>query len=187
MEIGDGWADVGHLVFNQNVNIDRAESRGVELAAAWDISEAWSVRGNYTFTRSENKSGDAAGQTISGLVTSSTSAPAKRMANVMLAWAVAERLNLSLLAEGRYDRYRGVSAATGQHLYYNDHTLLHLGSNWRINDHLTFNARINNLLDKDCLARTCELLPAQDAYSCFDNYLVKDHRRNLWVSRGYRF
>ncbi len=187
VEIGEGWADVGHLVFNQDVNVDRAESRGVELAAAWDISDAWSLRGNYTFTRSENKSGDAAGQPISGLVTSSTSTPAKHMANVTLDWAVAERLNLSLVAEGRYDRYRGVSAATGQHLYYSDHTLLHLGANWRLGDHLTFNARINNLLDKDYLARTCELLPTQDGYSCFDNYLVKDQRRNLWVSLGYRF
>lgn len=189
VEIGQGWADLGFLVFNQDVNVDRAESRGVELVAGWDISERWSLRGNYTFTRLENKTGGAKGQPIAGLVTSSTSTstPAKHMVNMTLDWAVAERLNLSLLAEGRYDRYRGVSQATGQHLYYGDHTLLHLGANWRINDRLTFNARINNLLDKDYLARTCELLSTQDAYSCFDNYLVKDQRRNLWASLNFRF
>lgn len=187
VDIGPGWADLGFLVFNQDVNVDRAESRGVELAASWELSDRWSLRGNYTFTRSENKTGASKGQPIGGLVTSSVSTPAKHMANMTLEWAAGERLHLLLVAEGRYDRYRGVSAVTGQHLYYQDHTLLHLGASWRASERLTFNARINNLLDKDYMSQTCELLATQDAYTCFDDYLVKDQRRSLWTSLNFRF
>jgi len=187
VEIGPGWSDFGFLVFNQDINVDRAESRGVELAANWQASERWRLRGNYTFTRSENKTGNASGQPISGLVTLSVSTPAKHMANATLEWAAGARVNLSLTAEGRYDRYRGVSQS-GEHLFYSDHTLLHLGANWRISERLSVNARIQNLLDKDYMAQSCELvLPGQDAYSCFDNYLVKDQRRNLWMALNLRF
>ncbi|MGB3393614.1 MAG: TonB-dependent receptor [Stenotrophomonas sp.] len=187
VEIGAGWADLGFLVFNQDVNVDRAQSRGVELAAQWQPSARWSLRGNYTYTESENKTGTSKGLPIAGLVTSSISTPARHMANASLEWKASERISLSLAAEGRYHRYRGVSATTGEHLYYADHTLLHLGGNWRITDRFSFSARINNLLDKDYGSQTCELTPARNAYSCFDDYLLRDQRRSLWTSLVHRF
>lgn len=194
VEIGDGWADLGFLVFNQDINVDRAQSRGIELAAAWELGRRWALQGNYTYTESENKTGASKGRPIAGLVTSSTSTPARHMANASLAWKASDRISLSLTAEGRYHRYRGIAvsysnpgAPASQHVYYADHTLLHLGGNWRISERLSFNARINNLLDQDYTSQTCELTVAQNAYSCFDDYLVKDQRRSLWTSLVYRF
>lgn len=187
VEIGGGWADLGFLVFNQDVNVDQAQSHGIELAAQWRPSSRWFLRGNYTYTVSENRTGTSKGRPIAGLVTSSISTPARHMANASLEWRASDNINLSLTAEGRYRRYRGVSATTGEHLYYADHTLLHLGGNWRIADRLSFNARINNLLDRDYTSQTCELTVAQNAYNCVDDYLVKDQRRSLWTSLAYRF
>jgi outer membrane receptor for ferrienterochelin and colicins len=186
-DIGVGWAELGYLVFMQEDNIDRAETEGVELAGSIQLPAGLALRGNYTYTKSENKTGDAKGQPIAGLTTSSISTPAKHMANATLDWAALDNLNLSLVVEGRYERYRGVSAATGEHLYYDNHTLLHLGGSWRTSGQVTVNLRINNLLDKNYMSQTCELLATQDAYSCFDDYLVKDQRRSFWGYVSFRF
>ena len=39
------------------MNVDKAMSRGVEVSLGWPINEAWSLRTNYTYTDSEQKSG----------------------------------------------------------------------------------------------------------------------------------
>ena len=57
------------------------------------------------------------------------------------------RLSTQLSAEHRSRRYRGV-ATNGDHLYYNSYTVLNLGAQYRLNDHLTISGRVNNLLNK---------------------------------------
>jgi outer membrane receptor for ferrienterochelin and colicins len=180
VDIGPGWAALGYSTFSQSTNIDRAETRGVELAAALQLPANFALRGNYTYTKSENKSGGAEGQPISGN-------PAEHMGNAVLEWRATDALSFNLTAEGRYDRYNAVSVVTGEHLYYKNYTIFHLGGTWRANESLTFNARINNLTDENFISQTCELAITQDAYSCTDDYLIKDQRRNLWVSMNFRF
>src|SRR5690606_5512314 len=45
----------------QNFNVDEAEISGVELAGDWNITPDLAARASYTYTKSEQKTGDFAG------------------------------------------------------------------------------------------------------------------------------
>lgn len=178
VDIGPGWAELGYRTFGQSINVDKAETRGLELAGHVRLPAGFGLRGNYTLTESEQKSGGQIGRPISGQ-------PAKHMANVSLSWQATETIHLMLNAEGRYDRYRDFF--NEQERYFSDYTIYHLGASWQATPWLTINSRINNLLDKNFISMSCELAEAQDAYDCLDDYQVKDKRRSLWVSANMRF
>ncbi len=185
VDIGPGWAELGYSTFGQSVNIDKAETRGVEAAAQVDLLDNLQLRGNYTWTRSEQTSGTGKGLPITGN-------PARHMANASLNWQISEVVSLSLIGEGRYDRYRdtlvsnvgGVSSS--QTRYYEDYTIFHLGGSWDINPWLTVNARINNLFDKNFVSQSCVLISDSD-YNCVDDYSTKDQRRSYWISLNAKF
>lgn len=180
VDIGPGWAELGFREFGQSINIDKAETRGIEVAGRLQLPYSLSLRANYTLTESEQKSGSNAGRPISGN-------PAKHMANATLNWRATQDINVSLSAEGRFDRYRDFNTLTNTERYYKDYTILHLGASWQVLPSLTFNTRINNLADKNFISQTCELSELQDTYSCLDDFQVKDQRRSLWVSASYEF
>ena len=179
VDIGSGWAALGYSSFSQAINIDTAETRGVELAGHYDFGPRWQLRGNYTWTESRQTSGLKRGQPISGN-------PAEHMVNASLNLRATPRLDLTLSGEGRYNRYYGLNSA-GDHTYYKDHALLNLGGSWHASDWLTINARINNLLDRDFISQDCTLNAGQDGFDCRDDYAVKAQRRSLWVSLSARF
>jgi outer membrane receptor for ferrienterochelin and colicins len=185
VDVGPGWAELGYSTFSQSVNIDEAETRGVELAAHVDLRDNLELRGNYTYTKSEQTSGAAKGMPIAGN-------PARHMANASLNWRISDALSLSLVGEGRYDRYRdtvvtSVNGATVSNVrYYEDYTVFHLGGSWKATDALTINARVNNVFDKDFVSQSC-LLISDSEYSCVDDYAVKEQRRSFWVSLNLRF
>lgn len=180
VDIGPGWAEIGYTTFSQSINIDRAESRGVELAGRVELTSGFTLRGNYTYTDSEQKSGRDEGLPITGN-------PAKHMLNATLDWQLNEALSLALIGEARSKRFRERSVTTGREHYYEDYRIVHLGASWKATDQLTINGRINNLLDKNFIAQTCELTEQQDAYTCVDDYRIKDKRRSLWLSANLRF
>ena len=185
IDVGPGWAALGYSVFSQSVNLDKAETRGVELASHVDLLDNLQLRGNYTYTKSEQTSGATKGQPIAGN-------PAKHMANASLNWQLNDAISLSLIGEGRYDRYRdtllsnvgGVTSSTVR--YYEDYTTFHLGGSWKLNDWLTVNARVNNLFDKDFVSQSC-VLTSPSEYSCVDDYAVKEQRRSYWLSLNAKF
>lgn len=48
--------------YAQQINIDEAVTQGLELAASWTFAPAWTLSANYTYTDSEQKSGDNKGE-----------------------------------------------------------------------------------------------------------------------------
>src|SRR5690606_15107697 len=90
--LGD-FALLGYTSYAQNINIDEVRVQGVELAGRWGFAEAWSLRANYTYTDSEQLSGENAGMPLTNT--------AKHMANASLHWQASERLSLQLLSETR--------------------------------------------------------------------------------------
>jgi len=180
VDIGPGWAALGYTTFTQSINIDRAETRGVEIAGRANLPFNLRLRANYTLTHSEQKSGENAGRPIAGN-------PAKHMVNLSLDWDASAAVRLQLMAEGRYDRYRTFDTLTGEDRYYRDYAIFHLGASWQATPKLTINARVNNLLDRNFISQTCELTATLDAYSCIDDYNVKDKRRSLWMSFNVAF
>jgi outer membrane receptor for ferrienterochelin and colicins len=180
VDIGPGWAALGYRTFSQSINIDKAETRGVEVAGFVELPANLTLRGNYTLTESEQKSGAAAGRPITGN-------PAKHMVNASLNWQATAAISLALNMEGRYNRYRDFNTLTQEERYFSDYTIFHLGASWRATERLTLNTRINNLLDNDFISQTCTLTELQDSYECLDDYQVKDKRRSLWLSANMRF
>jgi len=183
VDIGPGWAALGYSTFTQSVNIDKAETRGVEMAAHVDLLDSLQLRGNYTWTRSEQTSGAQKGLPIAGTT------PARHMANASLNWQLNDAISLSLIGEGRYDRYRDTildANGASHNRYYQDYTIFHLGGSWDATPWLTFNARINNLLDKDFVSQSC-LLISQSEFNCVDDYATKDQRRSYWISLNAKF
>ena len=122
------------------------------------------------------------------------------MANATLDWSVTPRFNLFLTMEMRSDRYRGVDAFD-RHLFYKDYEVFHLGASYQINEFITVNARVNNLLDEDFTSYTTtyqdlngdgvyEYRTGRGAVSEVvfdDDYNHKDKARNLWLSVNVAF
>lgn len=142
---------------SQNINVDEAVTQGLELAASWNFAPAWTLSGNYTYTDSEQKSGNDKGAPL-------TNTPA-HLANAKLNWQTTDSLNLWLKAEYRGERARFTSKyenlddngryTTNQSIWdtlgrnTEAYTLLHLGGSFKATENLTLNATIYNLLDKE--------------------------------------
>ncbi|MDR7336213.1 MAG: TonB-dependent receptor domain-containing protein [Roseateles sp.] len=180
VDLGVGWADLGYTGFSQKRNIDRAEARGIELAGRVQLPWRLSLRGNYTFTDSEQKSGVDVGLPITGN-------PAKHMLNTSLSWKTTDALSTTLQMEARSNRFNSRNATTGDVSYYKNYQVLHLAASYKFSPMLTINARVNNLLDRDFTSSQCSLAATQDQYSCVDDYLTKDKARSFWIGMNLRF
>ncbi|CAA0102217.1 TonB-dependent receptor domain-containing protein [Zhongshania aliphaticivorans] len=146
------------------------------------------LRANYTYTDSEQTSGANKGQPLTNT--------AENMANATLDWQYNDRMNVFLTLEARSDRYRGVGTL-GEHLYYDDYEVFHLGAAFKINESVTVNARINNLLDQDFTSYTTRFndvngdgiydADADGEVEFSDDYNNKDKSRNFWLSVNVTF
>lgn len=174
-------------IYTQKINIDEAEINGIEAAGRYQFTDAWSVRANYTFTDSEQTSGVDEGQPLTD--------SAKHMANATLDWRATSKFNLFLTLEARSKRFRDVDD-NDNHLFYKSYEVLHLGAGYQVNEHVTINARINNLLDEDFTSFSTVFDDANgdgvydsDAgeVTFNDHYNNKDKARNFWVGVNVRF
>ena len=192
VNLGD-YDQLGYDSYSQKINIDEVDLQGIEAAGRLQISSSWFVSANYTWTDSEQKSGPQEGQTLTNT--------AEHMANVTLNWDMTTDINLYLQTQLRSDRYRGWDSTLDKPLYYKNYELLTLGARYRINEHVTVNARINNLLDEDFTTYTTEYndLNGDGTYEYLtgrgvvsevvflDDYNIKDSTRNFWVGVNVRF
>jgi outer membrane receptor for ferrienterochelin and colicins len=174
-----GCVDVGFwpafATFGQSVNIDEAETQGLEITARWRFADDWSLQGNYTFTESEQKSGSAAGQPL-------TDTP-EHMVNANLRWTATDRLTAWVRGEYRSERYRGEGAAQVAHGDYKAYELIHIGGSYDVNDRVTVNATIYNLFDKDFV----RLLPFGTPVQYTPEYANNQEPRRLWLSVATTF
>lgn len=180
------YEQLGYDSWAQSINIDEVDVQGVEVAARYAISEAWSLRGNYTWTDSEQKSGSQIGQPLTNT--------AEHMANLWLNWSASDDLSIYLQGEFRSDRYRGYDSVTEQQLYFENYSLFNLGANYKLTESVDLNLRINNLLDRDFTTYSTtytdlngdgefEYVTGRGAVSevvFMDVHKVKDKARNFW-------
>ena len=174
-----GCVDVGFwptfATFGQSVNIDEAETQGLEVSARWRFATDWSLQGNYTYTDSEQKSGSAIGQPL-------TDTP-EHMLNANLSWAATDRLGLWLRGEYRSERFRGVGAARDAWGDYEAYSLFHLGGSYDVTDRVTVNAAVYNLFDTDFVS----LLPYGTPVLYTPEYANNQEPRRLWMSVAMTF
>ncbi|WP_111640733.1 TonB-dependent receptor domain-containing protein [Marinimicrobium alkaliphilum] len=182
VDIGPGWAELGFTSFGQSTNIDRAVSTGVEVGTRIAFTPSVMLRANYTWTDSEQKSGNNAGRPIMNTP--------EHMANATLSWQALEPLTLSLVSEVRSKRFRTVTS-TGQEMeqwhYYKAYELFHLSARYQASDSLAINARINNVLNDDLSGRSCNLNDTQSGYNCIPDYNTTEKARSLWLSADMSF
>ncbi|HIE4216126.1 TPA: ligand-gated channel protein [Proteus mirabilis] len=76
-EASDGFGHIYDFV-SKRENVDKANMRGVEVTANWIISPEWNLAANYTFTDTEQKSGDFKGKPLNK--------QPRHMANATLNW-----------------------------------------------------------------------------------------------------
>ncbi|WP_197407993.1 TonB-dependent receptor domain-containing protein [Lampropedia cohaerens] len=179
------YADLGYTSSSRTTNIDKVVIQGLEVAGRWQITPQWMLRGNYTYTDSEQKSGAEKGRPMGNV--------AKHMLNTTLDWQAMDRLNVFLTMEARSKRYRG--QINDRDAYYKDYEVFHLGASYALNDNFTINARINNLLDKDFTTYQTEFVNCTSGSSCIngwqpsylDDYNNKDKARSFWISVNARF
>lgn len=188
------YAGLGYTVGNKTVNIDKVTIQGAELAARVVVTDTISARANYTFTDSEQKSGADKGKPLGN--------SAKHMANLTLNWDATETLALFLTSEYRTKRYRSWDVENDKALYYKGYNVFHLGATYKASEFVTFNARINNLFDKDFTSYNLTFVACNEtAASCvrdsngangytatyLDDFNNKDKARNFWVGVNVRF
>lgn len=191
---------------SQKINVDNAVTQGVEMAAQWYFTDDWSIKGNYTYTDSEQKSGKNKGAQL-------TNTP-RHLANTSLNWEASDKLKLWLNAEYRGKRSRftskyanlsdGGKYSTDQSIYNTlgsktkAFTLFHLGGSYQATDALALNATIYNLLNKDFVKGK--------AYNTYNKGVINgvaygtdythsgksttgsiEEGRRLWMSATYQF
>lgn len=167
----------------QPVNIDDARNRGIEVAGRYQVIPALSLRLNYTYLDSEQRSG-----ANKGLPLGST---ARHMGNAHLDWSITDRLSTRLSYELRSKRFDSVDGTTGEPRYYKDYGVFHLSGQFRVNEHVTLNGRVNNLLDEDFTSYKTNFVldetTGEYTPNFVDDYNNKDKARNYWVSVNVRF
>ena len=181
------YAELGYGSSSRATNIDEVVIRGVEIAGRYRIFDTLGLRGNYTYTDSEQKSGAEIGRPLGN--------SAKHMANASVDWRPTDRLSFLLTGEMRSDRYRGLHAITSEELFYKSYSVLNLGGAYELTNWLTVNARVNNLLDRDFSTYDTEFRDidengdylGDDETLFFDHYNNKDKGRSFWLSLNARF
>jgi outer membrane receptor for ferrienterochelin and colicins len=175
------------LVSGRNIyiydNIDKVNIRGVELAAAYPINPAWTVSGNYTYTKSKRQ-GDGGEPSYDG--TSLDGKPLDKTpehsASLTVDWKPSEQL--SAYVTGKYtgamywSAYRNGANATRKR---GASTTFDLGASYAITKNFSIKAAVLNLNNKlvpvDSRTRTQGL----------DGNWMVDEGRRLWVSGTYTF
>ena len=183
IDIGPGW-NTAAPTFSKAVNVDEATTKGIELAGRYLFAPDWSLNANYTYTKTEQKSGANKGWAL-------TDTP-RHLFNTNLNWQATNQLNAWLKAEYRSERFRRTSAA--ENLAYNTfgdykaYTLFHLGGSYQATDNVVLNATIYNLFDKDFIKYTPYVSNTKTGAISYDNkYNNNQERRRLWLSATYNF
>ncbi|WP_282039409.1 TonB-dependent receptor domain-containing protein [Halomonas alimentaria] len=166
--------------YSQDINIDEAETQGIELSTRIQLSERVNLSANYTYTDSEQKSGEQQGEPL-------TDTP-EHAVNGTLRWQTTERLSTWLSGEYRSERYRNRERVRGAASYddlgdFESYALFHLGGSYRVSDAFTVSATVQNLFDKDFVDYR-----AYDGGAEYGNvYANSEEGRRLWLSARYTF
>ncbi|MBC8954164.1 ligand-gated channel protein [Xenorhabdus sp. PB62.4] len=124
---------------NKRINVDKANIRGVETTMNWDIVESLSLAASYTYTDSEQKSGNFKGQPLNKMPT--------HMANATLNWQPLSELNtwtrINFRGKTKNYQYRS-SMRDGTPSY----TFVDLGMAYNLAKNLRLLGGVYNVFDK---------------------------------------
>lgn len=131
---------VADTVF-QYANVSDAEIYGLELNGDWQVTSSLRANANYTYTHSEQQSGEYKGYALSDFPES--------MANVSLTWNAVNDLELWTKAS-----WRSTSPDIGKSSETEAYALVDLGARYHLNKNVTLMTGIYNLFDANPIYRT---------------------------------
>ncbi|MEE4671039.1 TonB-dependent receptor [Pseudomonas alliivorans] len=149
----------GFIVMDR-VNVDKAVIKGIELNGRWGITPDVALKGNYTYTDSEQKSGANAGAPLA--------LTPERKANLRAEWTLNDRTQL-WAATNYYGKEYGNTVNDEPSPAY---TTADLGGSYELTKNVSFNAALYNLTDKRLDDET---------------YGTVNYGRTLWASTTVRF
>ena len=155
----------------QKQNIGEAEIKGIELAGRYQILDNLAIKANYTYTDSERED-----------TKDPLSSTARHLYNATLDWDINSKWNSFLRLSGEKERWRGNDYLD----YYEDYYVFDLGTSYKLSDSVTFNGRINNLLDEDFTEMTSYIDGAGDLIETY-SYNLAQKRREFWLSMNVKF
>lgn len=183
--------------YSQQVNVDKALTYGTEFGTRYAFTPAVQLSVNYTYTDSEQKSGNNKGAALTNT--------AKHLVNTTLHWQTTDKINLWLRGEHRGKRARFLSRY--ENLNDNDRALydqlgsklkafelFHLGGTYQAANNVRISAAVYNLLDKNFMrAKTYTdskgNLATSSDYAVFGRSTTGtlDEGRRYWLSVSYDF
>ncbi|TQI81290.1 outer membrane receptor for ferrienterochelin and colicins [Serratia fonticola] len=124
---------------SDRVNVDKANMRGIEATAGWQITEDWKLSTNYTFTESEQKSGEFQGKALNQMP--------KHMINTVLDWQATQDVSLWSRVNFRSKTSEYLSR-TSMAVSTPSYTFVDAGLSYQANKNLQVSGGVYNILDK---------------------------------------
>ncbi len=130
-------------VSTTNVNVDKAITRGIEATLGTQLTQNLGLTSSYTFTTSEQKSGEFAGKPLNQLP--------RHLLNVSLDWNPTGQINGWTKVSYRGKESDSSGAASSGTFNQKSYAMLDLGGSYKYSKTVTLYAGIYNLLDKEVL------------------------------------
>ncbi|MBX8498144.1 TonB-dependent receptor domain-containing protein [Pseudomonas cichorii] len=142
------------------VNVDKAVIQGVELNGRWDVTSAVAIKGNFTYTDSEQKSGANAGAPLA--------LTPERKANLRAEWQLNDRTQL-WAATNYYGKEYGNTLTDEASPAY---TTTDFGGSYELTKNISLNGALYNVTNRRLDDET---------------YGTVNYGRTLWASTTVRF
>ena len=146
------------------VNIDDAVTQGVEASLGTPLTDTLALTASYTFTDSEQKSGEYAGEPLTQLP--------RHQVSATLDWDVNARLSQWTKVSYRGEESQPTTGPSQSSIVAPSYTFVDAGIGYQLNDSATVNAGIYNLFDERIT---------------YDEYGYVDDGRRVWLGLNVAF
>ena len=146
------------------LNVDKAVSRGVEANLKLPLGRDWSLTSSYTFTKSEQKTGQYQGQPLNQLP--------RHLFTTTVNWQASDALEAWARVNYRGKESQPITGPSSSSLVAPSYTFVDLGGSYAVNKKVSVYAGIYNLFDKQV---------------GYDDYGYVEDGRRYWLGVGVKF
>ena len=146
------------------MNVDKAVSRGVEASLKLPLAADWSMTSSYTFTKSEQKSGQYKGEPLNQLP--------RHLFTTTVNWQPSDALQAWARVNFRGRESQPTTGPSSDALVAPSYTFVDLGGSYAVNKTVSVYAGIYNLFDKEV---------------AYDDFGYVEDGRRYWLGVGVKF
>lgn len=141
------------------VNVDEAMTRGVELALSAEVTEGLTVSGSYTYTDSEQKTGEYKGEPLTQLP--------KHQATAEVDWQATQTISPWARVTYRGEESQPTTGPSQSSIVAPSYTFVDLGVSYQLTDSALVNVGLYNVTDQEIT---------------YDEYGYVEDGRRVWIS-----